>query len=69
MTTPKEMFTERVWKGWLDWTGYNATEMPLEYCQESLLQKSLSYDAKTMIQYMDAWTHGYDHALKDILKL
>jgi hypothetical protein len=64
---PDHIFSERIWRGWLIWTGYSETDMPYDYCRAALSLAHLNKDARTMVEYMEAWMDGYREALKDLV--
>lgn len=62
----EDYFSKRIWNGWLEWTGYNAEDMPYEYCVNALNQPNVSScDAESMVKYMEAWRDGYRNGVVD----
>ena len=64
MLNPETAFTESIWRGWLEQTGYNEETMPLEWCRTCLVSYSESNAGKSMRLYMEAWLDGYRAAME-----
>jgi hypothetical protein len=66
MNDPQTIFPARIWRGWLEQTGYHEDDMPLARCQELLANNPRSPDADSMFDYAEAWREGYNEAVIDL---
>jgi hypothetical protein len=66
MNDPQTIFPARIWRGWLEQTGYHEDDMPLARCHELLTFNMWNPDVHSMLRYAEAWREGYDAAVIDL---